>query len=74
MKFGILLKMHLRLAKPQMIFGVMLVGEANSLVAFVQERKKIIVTGKNHAKSVKLAHILGKQIATKNKNLKQWHK
>jgi hypothetical protein len=42
----------------------MLVGEANSLFAFVQERKKIIATGKNHAKSVKLAHILGKQIAT----------
>ena len=42
----------------------MLMGEANSLFAFVQELKKIIAIGKNHAKSVKLAHILGKQIAT----------
>jgi hypothetical protein len=47
----------------------MLVGEANSLFAFVRETKPIIATGKNLVKSVKLAHILGKQIATNGSGL-----
>lgn len=36
---------------------LLLVGEANSLFAFVQEQKKIIAIEKNLVRSVKLANI-----------------
>jgi hypothetical protein len=45
----------------------MLVGESNSLFAFVQETKQIIATGKNHAKNVKPARIFGKFVLQKKK-------